>query len=119
MQQRIQMLAQDLEKRHLVLTPPGPPKAGRQAPTCCFVGSCQSELKRTLRQPLQLAREPACACFTGIWRLHLAVMVNASFHHAPAYGFEMVDIPLWQGFGARSRQSNIYAIRNDSNFTQI
>jgi hypothetical protein len=51
--------------------------------------------------------------------MHLPVMVNASFQHALAYGFEMVDIPLWQGFDARSRQSNIYAIRNDSNFTQI
>jgi hypothetical protein len=119
MQQRIQMLAQDIEKCHLVLTPPVPQTAGRQAPTCCFAGSCQSEIKRTLRQPLQLACEPARALFAGILRLHLPVMVNVSFHHASTYGFEMVDAQCQRRFRLRFRQSNIYAIGNDSNFTQI
>jgi hypothetical protein len=53
-----------------------------------------------------------------LW-LHLPLMVNASFQHAPAYGFEMVDARHQRRFHLRSRQSNIYAIRNDSNFTQI
>jgi hypothetical protein len=92
------MLAQDVEKRHLnshCRTANG----GPASPLLLFVGSCQSELKRTLRQPLQLAARCLRLHFAGVLRLHLPVMVNASFHRTSAYGFEMVT-QLFCGFHA-------------------
>jgi hypothetical protein len=38
----------------------------------------------------------------GIFRMHLPVMVNASFQHASAYGFEMVDARFIGDFDVRS-----------------
>ncbi|MGP8123160.1 MAG: hypothetical protein ACLP8B_21880 [Xanthobacteraceae bacterium] len=88
MQQGIKVVTNFVQKDHVVLAQrPIVQKTRRSAPVIYFAGSCQSELKRTLRRGLGLAVETPLPSIVRTASSHLPGMVNAKFPFAVGLWF--------------------------------
>jgi hypothetical protein len=90
MQERIETIADDTQNTHVISRfSPFRQKTRRNA-SFIFSSTCQSEIKRTLRQAAVRAWSALCRGFDTLATAELTAMVNTGFPQGSCYGFEMV-----------------------------
>jgi len=89
-----------------------------ERPRFSFAGSCQSELKRTLRRGIDCGRDPPDALFQGKSAFSFGWNGEREVSMAWRYGFEIVHGRQAHASALAAYQLKIYTKSNHSNFTQ-
>jgi len=112
------MIAYDTGQSHVVLTVRPVIVSTAGTPPFLFAGSCQSELKRTLRRRTDCERHGLNAPFRAKSAFSFGPNGEHEVSAARRYGFKIVHARRTHAGALTAYQSKIYAKSNHSNFTQ-